>query len=193
MRLRRYCESRFRSSSEAHAQIRRSVDMHCRSSASLSSGRTGTCRSIGGQAFEHDGAARRATWRWSSDREAIAYLSGTRARRHPTRATGGAPWKGRAGYQPRTLRRISGCWREFQPGQLVRRRSMCAISSFATSRPTPATKASWPGRPSAPRRSGTSCSPISRTSERRACSPSMRRRLRPCWRTRPATSTATTR
>ena len=38
--------------------------------------------------------------------------------------------------------------------------SMSATSSFATSRPTPATRNSWRGRRSAPRRSGPSSSPI---------------------------------
>ena len=39
------------------------------------------------------------------------------------------------------------CWRDFKSGQLVHHRSTCATSSSATSRPTPATRSFWSGRP----------------------------------------------
>ena len=76
------------------------------------------------------------------------------------------------------------CWREFKPG------SWCTtidVRDFivAMSRPMTATRNFWPGRPSAPRRFGTSFSRISRRSRRKACLPSTRRRPRRCWRTRP--------
>jgi hypothetical protein len=45
--------------------------------------------------------------------------------------------------------------------------SMCAISSFATSRPMLATKSSLPPHRSVPRRFGPSCSPISGTSKKK--------------------------
>ena len=88
-------------------------------------------------------------------------------------------------------RQQKDCWRDFKPGDW---RNSIDVRDFIVRNVTPyaGDEIFLAAPPTAPRRSGPSCSPISRTSERRACSPSTRKRHRPCWRTRPAISIATT-